>query len=136
MKKINHILLIDDDEIANHINKLLIEDLHLAPYIAVAFNGQEAMEIIKEKSVKDQQPLLILLDLNMPVMDGFEFLAALEDKRDLRREHIYIVILTSSSNDKDVEIAKHYNIHGYLEKPLTEEKITGLITQIEENFLL
>lgn len=135
MKKINQILLIDDDEIANHINKLLIEDLQLAQHITVAHHGKEALEMISGRKVMTEQPLLILLDLNMPIMDGFEFLTALENGQNSHPENFYVVILTSSSNDRDVEIASRYKIYGYVEKPLTEEKVTRLMEQIEENFL-
>lgn len=124
-------MLVDDDEITNHINKLLIEDLDLAHHIAVAYNGQEALEIIQGQMIKDQQPLLILLDINMPVMDGFEFLAELENMKNLDRENIYVVILTSSNNQKDLDRTKRHKIHGYLDKPLTEEKVIQVLDKIE-----
>lgn len=124
-------MLVDDDEITNHINKLLIEDLDLAHHIAVAYNGQEALEIIQRQMIKDQQPLLILLDINMPVMDGFEFLAELENMKNLDRENIYVVILTSSNNQKDLDRTKRHKIHGYLDKPLTEEKVIQVLDKIE-----
>lgn len=135
MKKINNVLLIDDDEIANYMNKLIIEEVNISENIHMAQNGEEALNFIKEncaasKLRKGTCPALIFLDINMPVMDGFEFLEALENLEDFDPENVPVIVLTSSSNINDVAKAKNYKIYGYVPKPLTEEKVKAIAKEI------
>lgn len=135
MKKLNKVLLVDDDYISNFLNKLLIRDMNLTDKTFFASNGEEALDFIRENCVvtegkEDDNTIdLILLDINMPVMDGFEFLEEY-NKIENKRNNIYIVMLTSSSDYKDMQEAKKYNVSGFLNKPLTEEKINNVIKQI------
>lgn len=132
MKKLNEILLIDDDDIANHLHKLLIEDLELADHVEVAFDGEEAFSIIEKKFENESYPrdILLLLDINMPGMDAFEFLEMFRDKYKDSSDHMHIALLSSSSNWRDVEKAKKFNIRNYLSKPLTEDKLFRLIEEL------
>jgi len=132
MKRLSEILLIDDDDIANHLHKLLIEDLGLADHVEVAFDGEEAFEIIERKFKKGSYPqdILLLLDINMPGMDAFEFLEMFREKYKDAADHIHIALLSSSSNWRDVEKAKKFNVRNYLSKPLTEDKLFRLIEEL------
>jgi CheY-like chemotaxis protein len=129
MKQLNKILLVDDDATSNFLTRMLIEDMELANRIYTAQNGAEALELIKGQCISSEQvddnycPELILLDINMPIMDGFEFLEELQKLKDLRHKDTKIVILTSSTNAKDLERAQSYAVYKYLQKPLTEEKL-------------
>lgn len=122
MSKYKKILLVDDDETSNFLNELLIKGMDLVEEVSVASNGQEALEHLKNRD--NTVPQIIFLDLNMPVMDGFEFLEAFEDTREIE---VPVFILTSSNNFKDYERAKKFNVAGYLIKPLTEEKIKDVL---------
>lgn len=124
MKKIAFTLLIDDDDITNIVNQMLLEDLDLTDELLIARNGKEALELI-ERRQRSQEclPNLILLDINMPVMNGFEFLTAFEKLEIEARSSVIIVMLTTSMNPEDVKIAQETTIGGYLNKPLTENDL-------------
>lgn len=67
-------MLVDDDDSTNYLHKIIIEEMRITEQISIARNGQEALDKISDH-IKDDQCLdLIFLDINMPVMDGFEFL--------------------------------------------------------------
>ncbi len=122
MDKYKKILLVDDDETSNFLNELLIKGMDIVEEVSIASNGQEALNYLENES--GSFPQLIFLDLNMPVMDGFEFLEAFEKTQTTK---VPVFILTSSNNFKDYERAKQFDVAGYLIKPLTEEKIKGVL---------
>lgn len=128
MSKINCILLVDDDKASNFLNELLIQDLGIASRIEVAKNGVEALQMIDQYNKnKHVCPELILLDINMPVMDGFEFLQTYQNLNFDNKQSVIIVMLTSSSNPKDIEKVKQAGIEDFLTKPLTEEKLNKVV---------
>jgi CheY-like chemotaxis protein len=128
MKKVKSILLVDDDSTSNFMAQLLLEDLNVAEHISTTLNGQEALDYIQTHSTADTCPNLILLDINMPVMNGFEFL---EHFRQLPvSNHIQVVMLTSSVYHKDMEKAKSYQINYYVSKPLTTEKLQEIFSDL------
>ena len=115
-------LVIDDEELAR---KRVLHLLRQVPDIVVLGecpNGQTAIEMINQK-----RPDLIFLDINMPVMDGFQFLEALEKIPYLHKKPMKIVMLTSSNANKDIEKAKKFNIDGYIVKPLSPEKLNLIL---------
>ena len=132
MKKFKCILLVDDDYTSNFLSQMIIESSNVADHIHVRKNGQEALQFVRdhcpsgEESVAPTCPDLILLDINMPVMDGFGFLEEFTKMQRVRKYPIQIVMLTSSDNYKDLQKAQAYNVAGYLNKPLTEEKILAV----------
>lgn len=126
MTKIKKILLVDDDDTSNFINKLVLKGMDISGEINVSTNGEDALNYLIENCESDSNKVghtLILLDINMPVMNGFEFLDALKEHPELREDDLKICMLTSSTNPEDIKRAKQYNIYGYLDKPLTAEKI-------------
>jgi CheY-like chemotaxis protein len=132
MRKLSSILLVDDDNASNFLNKTLIEDLEVAEKVVISKNGREALNFISSCSLqlsdaKESLPEVILLDLNMPVMDGFEFLEEFEKLKINSSKSVLIFLLTSSSNSRDIEKARQYTVAGYLNKPLTEEKVIGIL---------
>ncbi len=124
MNKVNSILLVDDDSITNFLNKRLLGKVITAAEIHTALNGYEAVQLIENCAVAGKKcPEFILLDINMPVMDGFEFLKWFEQNSFPGKEEVEIVVLTTSSNPLDMERLKESQIKGVVNKPLTEEKI-------------
>src|SRR5687768_12322476 len=102
MEKIKYTLLIDDDQTTNFVNQLLLEDLQVSQQVHVALNGKEALALINRQCEQGNCPELILLDINMPVMNGFEFLEAYGKLEFARKQSVVIVMLTTSMNPGDV----------------------------------
>ncbi|TKK67762.1 response regulator [Ilyomonas limi] len=115
-----NVLLVDDEYISNFINKKLIENIDAAIH-TIAFN--DAVEAFgKLHFIK---PDLILLDINMPMMNGWDFL----DKMQVDATDYKVVILTSSVNAMDrTKAAKYKNVIGFMEKPATISSLTPYIT--------
>jgi len=131
MQKIDHVLFVDDDEITNYLNVRLVQKLKIANEIKVATNGLEALDLIKRNRKEGENcPNLIFLDLNMPLMDGFQFLetfSQLEDCIITPR----IVVVTTSTNNKDLDRLQHYSfISGYINKPMTTEKLQRVLDEV------
>ncbi|HEX8548899.1 MAG TPA: response regulator [Cytophagaceae bacterium] len=129
-RKIRSVLLVDDDNINNFINQRLIKKLNFSESIHTVTNGQEALDFLRQKiNSKDPLPELILLDINMPVMDGFEFI---EQYRNLPEKGTSnIIVLTTSTNDKDMDkVSGAKEVSGFINKPLTEEKLTSAIGKL------
>ncbi len=127
MEKLACVLLVDDDDTANYLNQTLLEDLAVADQILVARNGVEALEVLKRQCNEDNCPQLILLDINMPVMNGFEFLDAYQKLEIAYKQSVVIVMLTTSLNPGDVGRLGQIPAVGFLSKPLTEEMVRDLL---------
>ena len=120
MKKI---LLIEDDEVANFLLKKALETSGLASEVDSVLNGEEAINLLNKNTVNQSIPDIILLDLNMPVMNGFEFLEAFK-KLDLpHKEEVKIIIVTSSVDQRDRIKAKEMGIENYISKPISGDKL-------------
>lgn len=127
MKPINAILLIDDDEATNFMNGRLIEDMGITKELLIARNGLEALQIIQQRCDAGGCPQLILLDINMPVMNGFEFLEAYQQLDFVYKQSVMIVMLTTSVNPKDLHKVQQLNLGNFLSKPLTEENLQTIL---------
>mgnify|MGYP000893262231 FL=1 len=125
MNKSLKILLIEDDMIEVMKLKRVISTLKLKHTIIEGNNGEEALKLLSEK---DNQPDIILLDLNMPKINGIEFLSIL--KRDENLKYIPTVILTTSSNQKDLYECFKIGISGYILKPLKYEDYVNKIEKV------
>lgn len=136
MKKLHNILLVDDDEITNFINTDIISSMCITENVQVCENGREAI-IYLEKAYADPPqegcipPDIIFLDLNMPVMNGFEFLREYQQRFGNTSYCKVIIMLTTSLRDEDIDYALKLKstVTDYLEKPLTEEKVKNIIKQ-------
>jgi len=123
-----NVLLVDDDEIFNFLSTKILERMGVANDIHVALNGEEALTLLNnyyQGSVS--VPDVILLDLNMPIMDGFGFLQAFKRLSLPRMDRIKIVIVSSSQDPQDVQKARELGVAYYLSKPLTEEKLLSVL---------
>lgn len=116
-KKIQCILLVDDDPIANYLHLKLLNNLKLAKRIDIVTNGEEALNYLNEVC----HPELLFLDINMPVMNGIEFLKEYNKLDPAPAINIYI--LSSSEHLLDIANTEELGISNYLNKPLTEEQL-------------
>lgn len=127
MKRKLNILFIEDDEIEVMKLTRTLNSLELKHNIFEAKDGEVALEFLNKK---DRLPDVILLDLNMPKMNGIEFLRILKNDETLK--YIPIVILTTSNNHKDVLECYSIGIAGYVIKPLKyEDYVTKLKAVLE-----
>ena len=123
---IKQVLIIDDSDADQFMAAAAIEEFDLQIEILQAYDGQEALELL---DTLEKQPDLIFLDINMPRLNGFEFLAEYSTKED--RTSI-VVMLTSSNQEKDKETARSYGcVKGYIEKPLIIQKIEEITKALE-----
>ena len=129
--KYRTVMLIDDNEIDNLINQKMIEAAAITKHIYTHTGAKSAIEFlrnIEKLEVADKVlPDVIFLDIDMPLMDGFQFLDEFEKFGNLVKKKCKIVMLTSSINPQDFNKAKKYlNVKLYLNKPLSHESILGL----------
>ncbi|SNR29074.1 response regulator [Hymenobacter mucosus] len=127
MEKLPSILLVDDDKTTNFLNRLLLEDLQVAQQVLVAENGQEALHVIEQECQKTSCPPLILLDVNMPVMNGIEFLETYAPIKQAAEQSIVIVMLTTSLHPRDMARLESLPIQGFLNKPLTKQMVGEIL---------
>ena len=129
MRKLSSVLLVDDDQTTNYLSELLFKRLAVADKVLVALNGQEALNMLHEhcEHATDDCPALILLDVKMPVMDGFQFLEAYAKLPYVKQKTTVIVMLTTSLHPHDVGRVRQFDVAGFLNKPLTQEKIDGIL---------
>lgn len=133
MKKINCILLVDDDESDNFFHSLTINDAAICQQIKVVTDGRHALDYMlksADQNLADEfpRPNLIFLDINMPRVDGFEFLEEYNKFADDIKSEIVIIMLTTSLNPYDIEKAMKYQvIRDYKNKPLTTEMLLEIV---------
>jgi CheY-like chemotaxis protein len=130
-KKYHNVMLIDDNEIDNLINQKMIEAAVVAENIYTHTSAKSAIEFLRnvEKlEVADKVlPDVIFLDIDMPLMDGFQFLDEFEKLGNSVKKKCSIIMLTSSINPQDFARSKKYtSVKQYLNKPLTNESIVKI----------
>lgn len=122
MVKFKNILIIDDDVINNMFTSDELIRSQLVENVEIAYDGQEGLNKLKEFTLHNTNfPELILVDVNMPIMDGFEFLEKLNEL-DLHPKP-KVVMLSSSLHPKDINRSIILGALGYLEKPFTTKKL-------------
>ncbi|MDQ8186481.1 response regulator [Pelagicoccus sp. SDUM812002] len=126
--RIANVLQVDDNPNDLFLTKMSLKNLdHLELNIYTVENGKEALRFLKDES---NEPIdLILLDINMPIMDGFEFLKKMNEEGDLRR--IPTIVCSTSNDDRDIRSAKKLGALGYIIKPIRLAKLESTIAPID-----
>jgi CheY-like chemotaxis protein len=126
------IMCIDDDPITLMLFKKVINKALFSKEIITAQNGEEALEFFKSiKNTTTKQPQLIFLDLNMPVMGGWEFLDYFNKPEYINFNNIKVVVLSSTIDPEDVKKSETYPIViDFLPKPITTSMLDYLKTMI------
>ncbi|MES2732999.1 MAG: response regulator [Bacteroidota bacterium] len=129
-----NVILIDDDPTVNFLNQLWITHANLAEHTIIFTDPEKAFEFIElnylNKPSQNRSPDLLLLDINMANMSGFELLDKLATFPQMNNKPFHVFLLTSSIARRDIEKAKHYPLSGYLEKPLSDKTIQQIIQVI------
>jgi CheY-like chemotaxis protein len=130
--RFKQVMLLDDNELDNFINEKIIEASHFSEKVYLTSSGKSALEFLNNLAVsgKDAEPIYpeaIFIDINMPMMDGFQFIDNLKSVTGDKIKDCKLIILTSSIYPEDR--AKALNISKditFLNKPLTEEMLNTL----------
>ncbi|CAN5904977.1 response regulator [soil metagenome] len=125
-KKLNCILLVDDDPDDNFFHQRIINKMEITNAIEVAKNGIEALEYLKKEN--QLIPELIFLDINMPKMNGWEFLGKYKELDEKCKARITIMMLTTSANPDDIKRANEIeDVTGIKTKPLSVEMVNEIL---------
>jgi CheY-like chemotaxis protein len=129
MRNLAGILLVDDDATSIFLTERLLRRLVPTPPLLVAANGADGLRLLRDvlAAPANPDPWLVLLDVKMPVLNGFEFLAAYQQLPLAQQQRVLIIILTSSLHTLDLERLQQLPIAGLAAKPLTEAKLLSLL---------
>lgn len=139
MEKGYHILLIDDDRAFNFLNEKIIEFEKFAAKISSYVDAREALEMLKSLHETNSSgfPDFIFLDINMPDMDGWEFMDKFTLLSDDVKDKCKVFILTSSLNPIDIQKSKTYaEVRGFASKPLTTEILNFIRSEKTNQFII
>ncbi len=128
---LNKVLCVDDDPVTLMICDIMLEKANFCQRVEQAAGGTSALKYLKNQieQTDGQLPDAILLDINMPVMNGWEFLEEYVEKYQAHMPDCKIIILTSSVNPEDKELAeKHPDVTDFMPKPITLDGLEALKT--------
>jgi CheY-like chemotaxis protein len=127
-----HILLVDDNEGDVVLTREALEDAKIVNRISVAYDGVEALGFLRKEPpyTGEDTPDLILLDINLPRMDGTELLGIIKRDPELRR--IPVIMLTTSSSERDILISYDNHANCYITKPVDLDRFMDVVRTIED----
>ena len=137
-KKLSCILLIDDDRATNFLNKMILDQMGCCERVVAVESGPEGLDFLKTKiDGKYPHPELLFLDINMPGMNGWEFLEQYKSLDEEIRAQVVLMMLTTSLNPDDFNRAEDLpEVKGYLNKPLNEERMAEVLRGYFPDLLL
>ena len=129
MIKLSSVLLVDDDPLTNDLNERLLKQLGVADQYIAANDGVEALAALDRLSADAHptSPVLVLLDVKMPGMDGMAFVDAYQQLPDTQQQAVVIVMHTASMTSVDLGRIESLPIAGLVSKPLTKEKLDTIL---------
>lgn len=127
MRSANPILLIEDDDVDVMTVERALKDLNIKNQLVSKSNGEDALEYLEDKNNK--KPCLIFLDLNMPKMNGIEFLKIVKVDESLKK--IPVIVLTTSNQQHDIVESFKHSVAGYIIKSVDYGKFTETIRTID-----
>lgn len=127
MKTDKPLLLVEDDEVDVLTVRRALRDLNVENDLLVASNGEEALDVLRQSG--DSKPALILLDLNMPRMNGLEFLR--QARKESLVQGVPVVVLTTSRQDQDILEGFELAVAGYMVKPVDYRKFLEVMSTID-----
>jgi CheY-like chemotaxis protein len=127
MRSKKPILLVEDDSVDAMTVKRALRDINVTNPLVVATDGEEALEFLRDG--RDEKPGIILLDLNMPKMNGIELLRVVKQDDSLKR--IPVVVLTTSREDQDRIQSFSLSVAGYMVKPVDYLKFVEVVRTID-----
>lgn len=130
-KKLKNVLLIDDSESDNFYHERKIRKMGITDNIHICYSGQEALDYLRsELEGIHPQPTLIFLDINMPGMNGWEFLEQYETLEVAQQGEVVLTMLSNSIDVRDQERAGNFKaVRGYYGKPLSEDYLLSILKQ-------
>jgi len=129
----HNVCLIDDDKIYQFTARKIVEATGLAKNILSFFNGKEAIDFFLENQTKelDQLPNVVFLDINMPIVNGWQFLDAYDKLNTRLHKAITIFVVSSSVDDTDIKKSKQYTtVKDYIVKPINRIKYQQLLEEL------
>lgn len=121
------ILLVEDDHVDIMTIKRALKEIEVANPIVTCENGEDALAYLRDPS--SARPCIILLDLNMPIMNGVEFLK--EAKADARIKAIPVIVLTTSEEQQDKVHTFNLGVAGYMAKPVDYRRFVDMMRSID-----
>jgi two-component system, chemotaxis family, response regulator Rcp1 len=126
-----HILLVDDNEGDILLTREALEEARIINKISIAYDGMQAIDLLRQSArVPGTMPDLILLDINLPKMNGTEVLSIIKNDADLKR--IPVIMLTTSSSEKDILASYDNYANCYITKPVDLDRFMDVVRTIED----
>ncbi len=129
MVKLSSVLLVDDDPLTNDLTERLLKHLGVADQYLAATDGVEALAVLEHLSANanPSSPVLVLLDVKMPGMDGMAFVDAYQHLPAAQQQAVVIIMHTTSMSSVDLGRIESLPIAGLVSKPLTKEKLDTIL---------
>ncbi|MGI6486947.1 MAG: response regulator [Syntrophomonadaceae bacterium] len=127
MRSIKPVLLVEDDRVDALTVKRALKELKVTNELIIRENGEEALEYLRNP--QNQMPAIILLDINMPRMNGIEFLQAAKSDDNIKK--IPVIVLTTSNEETDKIQSFNLGVAGYMVKPVDYQKFVDVVRVID-----